>query len=697
MSNEQSKGNDPIGASSPTSLSTRIEVNSGTSSSTSDQLTLSDALELLDLSSSGVACFRFSPPIQLTLPEDIFCEALWKSQSRCIHANVRFLQAHGAHSRRQAIENYTFSSFFPRDTDSEGLVREFARNHGILHNYEYRLRNGGRENHYRLVSLYPILDEGRIEKLWLVYRDLIDSSKAIEKLKEAEEHYRTLVERPGLVLTRVRPDNTYIYVSPHAVEIIGKSLEDFESEPFLLRSYIHPDDRERHDAIYDARKYLRKEPVELEYRVLCADGQYRWFVERQTAKLDENGQIEYFDCVTMSIQEKKNLEQELIQAERMRTLGNLAASVAHQFDEHVNNILTDLTQALRETPKNTPLFQRIERAERGALLCAEISKRLILFGKRDIKAREVLSVKRLVQETETYLSFLLREGIALTIELAQDLPPIRGNVAYLQQVLILLAVRASRSIGENGTISLRVRDCQLSDERPTAFYPNAHPGKYVEFEVSDDGVGIPPHEMAQLFHPDTEIDDPYSSMNTVYSVIESHGGTVKLISRENAGTIVKFLIPTSDDTVPLSELGNTEDPAPVTRENLILVAEDDEMVLSLVRAALGMRGYKVITARDGEEALALFDQHRDSVALAFIDQTMPKASGRQVYRHIRESHPSLPVILTSGYGREEIPGLNEDEEQYLSFLAKPFPIPEFLDLVRSKLEPTDVTKVSEVL
>ncbi len=658
-------------------------------------LNTNDYVDLLDFSSSRIACFSFEDGLDIDLHSDEIVRDFWSSEAYCVYANISFLQTFGKGARQDAL-GMPLRYFFPYgDEKNRQCVEAFAYNNCSLQNYEYPYISEDGSAALLLVSLYPIIESRTIQKIWILHRNLIDSTAAVEKLRAAEEHYRTLVERPGLILARIRPNGFYQYISPLVVETIGTTPEDIYAHPKRWSEAIHPDDLEAYQAFFLAREMKSIKPIELEYRIKYTDGSYRWVLERQTPRLNDHGELSFFDCVVMSIQEKKNLENELIQAERTKTMGRLAAGIAHEFNNHLTAIIGQLGIGLEELSQSSPTYRHIASAEQSALVCAEIARQLISFGSGSNADLNPLCLNKLVEDTVEFLSHLLPQTTSLKVDIEPHLPSIRGNSAYLQQLIILLAKRASQSMNGEGEIKLTVQTKELQQTRPGYLYPEMPTGKYIEILFVDSGISIPEEDLEHIFDPPYKLHSSQTkvseNLSTAYSVVETHGGAIYVRSKPRLGTTIGILLPFID----LPKSTKTTSPILVKdiqscikedlKDSCVLVAEDDEMVLAMVQTALTMNGISVLAAVDGEQAIELFRKHKDSIGLALIDHTMPKLSGREVLHTVRNEAPELPVILTSGYGdslplRQELEG-----DPCTCFLSKPFPIPELLQTIEGNM------------
>lgn len=651
----------------------------------SKNLHASDFAELVFLSTSRIACFQFRDSLPISSSPDEASHFLWNSASVCLWASLAF-QRHFRHGDDYDIFQRSFAELFPPSSNTQDFISEFCENGLTLQNYELDSIDAEGKRSLLLLSLYPIIDGKEVSRLWVVFRDATHSRRLVEKLQTSERAYRTLVERPGLVLVRVKPDGEFLYISPLVEDVIGRTAQDFKDTPTLLREYIHPEDRARHEEIYRARTLRSPEVVELEYRVRCKDGQYRWFLERQTPQMNERGEVEYFDSVTMNIQDKKTFEIEMLQAERMKTLGSLATGLAYEFNAHLSSMRSEIGALRDQLPKEHSCFHHLRRADHALESCSQVAHQLLSFDATSPKDGEWIDMGILIERFQTLLPHLLPSNVTKEVEITPETCPILGNRAYLQQALIGLAVRAARALTHGGTFRVTAAMRPIPPDTVLVDYPAVPAGTYVEIVVRDNGEPIPSSELNSLFQFRPSRSTDLSYLEIAASVVRSMHGHFFVQSTEQDGTVARLLLPASTGTrsALAGVAPSSSAPKVDAASKLVLVAEDDDLVLSLIRTALALQGYKILTAKDGEQALQKFRRHSEMIALAIIDFTMPRLSGEAVTREIHRSFPSLPVILTSGHGRSaELERLIS--EPHIDYLSKPFSISALLDQVEATL------------
>ncbi|RMG39347.1 MAG: PAS domain-containing sensor histidine kinase [Candidatus Dadabacteria bacterium] len=648
------------------------------------QPTIEDYKSLLDLTISRVACFGFEPQINLNQPAEKLVDLLWQQKSFCLIANESFARAYGFNDSSD-IFGKPFYEVVPPSLEYVEMAKAWADNGYFIADYHLEKQNSDGESITILTSLYSVREGNNLKRLWLVNRDISEHIHAIDLLQKAEEHYRTLVERPGLVLVRSNPDGGYQYISPHVADIVGYPPNVFHEDPEFFQRLIHPDDITKHDAIIRARRAKSHKTVEAEYRVKHRDGTYHWIYERQTPKISDSGEIEYYDSIAFDIQEKKHLELELMRAQRMETIGTLAAGIAHDFNNHLTAVLGQIRMVIEELGSEHPSFEKLAAAENAALCCAEMTHQLTSLEKnRDVQLK-VRNLNQLIQQTLSLLRHVLPTTITITSEgLAQDCP-VNCNAAQIQQVLMNLAVNSRDAMKDRGEIKISLAPYTIKADQKSKDFSSAPAGQYYQVTVRDSGPGIPPSHIPHLFEPffTTKRDGSSSGLglSVVYSIIKAHGGYITVLN--GTGAAISFILPAAKDSdQQTDENGNTGN---TSGTEMVLVADDDEMVLSMVTTALGLKGYRVLKASDGEQALRLFRKHRKNVRLALIDQTMPGFTGREIIAAINEFRPDLPVILTSGYHKDEFEG-DLARGETVTFLPKPYMLPDLLALIRKLID-----------
>ncbi len=410
-----------------------------------------------------------------------------------------------------------------------------------------------------------------------------------------------------------------------------------------LARKVHPEDRaEVEDAL---RQALAGTPFEIEHRLVVGE-RIKWVNVRGEPALDADGHIVGIIGVTQDVTERKRLEEQFRQAQKMEAFGQLAGGVAHDF----NNLLTVIngySDLLLPTvpPADRPALDAIRDAgERAAGLTAQ----LLAFSRRAVLEPRVLDPNTVIAETGRLLRRLIGEDIVLDTSLDPVVSRVRADPGQLGQVLINLAVNARDAMPRGGRLTIETRDVELGEEY-ARLHAGVRPGRYVMTAVADTGSGMTPEVKARIFEPffTTKGIGKGTGLGlaTTYGIIKQSGGHIEVYSELGVGTTFKVYLPVVDGssasapTEPVVVRGGTES---------VLLVEDQVNVRTFALLALQTYGYAVTPAVDGRDALNLVSGGI-AVDLLVTDVVMPGMSGRELAEALRRQNPGLKVLFTSGY------------------------------------------------
>ncbi|MGE5146020.1 MAG: ATP-binding protein, partial [Candidatus Eiseniibacteriota bacterium] len=365
-----------------------------------------------------------------------------------------------------------------------------------------------------------------------------------------------------------------------------------------------------------------------------------------------------FVGIIHDLTDRKRTEEQLVQAQKMESVGQLSGGIAHDF----NNLLTVIignASALAETLKVRPDLQRqaeaiVTAGERGA----ELTRRLLAFSRRQTLMPVEIDCNRLVGSMEHILRRTLREDIEIHTNLDGGLWAAYADVAQLESALLNLALNAQDAMPEGGCLSVTTGNLPL-DERYHALHPEVPAGQYVMIEVTDDGTGMPPEVVERVFEPFFTTKDIGKGtglgLSMVYGFVKQSNGHITIYSEPGLGTTVRIYLPasSSDAIRAIEEIGAAEDTLP-RGSVTVLIAEDDPFVRAYAVSTLESLGYRVVAAVDGRDALTQLAQVAD-VALLFTDIVMPGGmNGWELAERALRLKPGLKVVLASGYALETL-------------------------------------------
>jgi two-component system cell cycle sensor histidine kinase/response regulator CckA len=555
----------------------------------------------------------------------------------------------------------------PLDREQALGARLKAMAEGRDHSLEYRVLAADGRQVWLHDTTHVVLDA---ERRPIQLRGVaIDSTK--EEQAQAERMLLiTAIEQSaeGIVITDAR--GTIEYVNPAFSRVSGYSrAEALGKNPRILKSG-------KQDESYYRKLWttiLGGEIWQDEITNCRSDG--RLYTERMTIApvRDQRGEITHFIAVKAEVTERKRLEQQLRQAQKMEAVGRLAGGVAHDFNNMLT-IISGYSGLLLEHPDMVEPLRAYVNEIRGASgRAASLTRQLLAFSRQQVLAPRVLDLNAVVANIEKMLKRLIGEDIDLVTVLGESLWPIKADPGQLEQVLLNLVVNARDAMPNGGVLTLETSNVEMDSTFAQSHFPHT-PGPYVLLAVSDTGMGMDAETQARIFEPFFTTKEKGKGtglgLAMVYGIVKQSGGYIWVYSEVGKGTAFKIYLPRSEDEVDEAIPGRSGVDAQQGTETLLLV-EDEEAVRTLVRNVLRKKGYRVLEASQGEEALEFSELYRGRIDLLVTDVVMPQMNGRELARRLVKSRPEIKVLYISGYADNTVwseGGLDSSG----AFLQKPF-------------------------
>jgi PAS domain S-box-containing protein len=492
--------------------------------------------------------------------------------------------------------------------------------------------------------------------------------RAEDALRTREELFRAAFEDTNVAMVLLDLEHRFIRVNAAFAGLFGYSADEMLG--MAMKDVTHPDDLPESYARREG--LLAGEAFFVQHkRYLHRDGQVLWAVTNVSLVRDARGKPLLYVGQVQDVTERRKLEDQFRQAQKLEAVGRLAGGVAHDF----NNLLTIingysevmLATSSRDDPARPALAAIRDAGERAAALTSQ----LLAFSRKSIVEPHVLDLNDVVRQSERLLRRLIGEDVVLATALAPELPQVKADPTQVEQIVINLAVNARDAMPRGGRLTIETRDMRLREEDRTAF-PDLEAGRYVQLAVSDTGVGMTDEVKSRLFEPFFTTKEASKGtglgLAMVYGAVKSHRGHISIYSELGIGTTCKILLPATNEQ-PRSKSGETR-AVPAGTETVLLV-EDEEGVRRIARLALETQGYAVLAAANGTEALRTADGHRGPIHLLVTDVVMPGMSGREVAETLRAHRPGLKTLYVSGYTDDAVVrhGIVEATD---AFLQKPF-------------------------
>ena len=386
--------------------------------------------------------------------------------------------------------------------------------------------------------------------------------------------------------------------------------------------------------------------------------------------------------------ERKHLEGQLQQSQRLETVGQLAGGIAHDFNNLLAVILNYAEFVTDELPDG-PLRHDVEEIQRAALRAADLTRQLLIFARREATNPQVLDLNTVVEGVEGMLRRTLGEDIDLTLKLAEDLPSVIADPGQIEQVFLNLTVNARDAMPTGGRVVVETSAVDL-DEEYAAGRPGVTPGRYVRLSVSDTGIGMSPEVSSRAFEPffTTKAAGRGTGLGlaTVYGIITQAGGNIGIYSEPGLGTRISIHLPATDEAAIRVRPAPEQVVAAGGADRMVLLVEDESAVLLAAARILTGHGYKVLMRGDPADALQALGEAERQIDVLVTDIVMPGMSGIELGRRAKELRPELPILYMTGYSQEVISyrgTLPADS----NFLQKPFTRRALLDAIAKTVAP----------
>ena len=410
---------------------------------------------------------------------------------------------------------------------------------------------------------------------------------------------------------------------------------------------------------------------------------------RWTLVRNEDGTPDYYLVTNTDITEQKRTEEHLFRAQRMESIGTLAGGIAHDL----NNILSPIMMAVDMLQLNSPdegtarwLAMIKENSERGA----DLVKQVLTFARGMTGERMPVQLKHIVKEIVTVLTETIQKSITVKYDLDPDLWTISADPTQIHQILMNVCINARDAMPSGGTLLIKAANVEI-DENYARMNIDAEPGNYIMVTVSDTGTGMPTEVVKRIFDPfftTKEIGKGTGlGLATTMTIVKSHGGFINVYSELKKGTRFSIYLP-SAEIQTVSAKNATKDQMPHGNGELILIVDDEGNIRNVTEATLIRFGYKAVTAIDGADAMAVYSQHKDKIAVVLTDLAMPYMDGNALIRAVRKLDPTIKVIAMSGLISEgktaELKNLGVSD-----FLSKPYSAETLLNALKKTLSSAD--------
>jgi PAS domain S-box-containing protein len=508
-----------------------------------------------------------------------------------------------------------------------------------------------------LVGLVLLFD------IYAIYQQL-QIHRIRKELGQREELFRLISENAADMIAVVDADGHRLYNSPAYERILGYTTEELNATSSCEQ--IHPEDVQK---VQEAASEARTGGVarSIQYRMRHKNGSWRVLESTASTVRNDNGEVAKLVIVNRDISERKHLEEQFRQAQKMEAVGRLSGGIAHDFNNLLGIIIGYAEAQQEQLEPGHALRASADEIFSAGTRAASLTQQLLAFSRQQVLDPTVLDLNAVVTDMNTLLRRVIGEDIELTTTLDWDLGRVKADHSQLDQVIMNLAVNARDAMPKGGKLTIKTENVVIDEAFERQHSYQVKRGRYVCLTVTDSGIGMNAETKAKAFEPFFTTKERGKGtglgLSTVYGVIKQSGGYIDVESAPGEGTTFHIYLPQTEESVTSEKL-QAESTQAKARQT-ILLAEDEDSLRTLTRNTLQGRGYTVLEAKNGVEALKIGRNYVGSIDLLLTDVVMPEMGGHELAQELIRERPGIKVVYISGY-TGQLPGMKTffDEALY---------------------------------
>jgi PAS domain S-box-containing protein len=536
-------------------------------------------------------------------------------------------------------------------------------------------------------NVSPILSKkGSVIGASIISHDISDQTRTEEQLRRSEERFQLASRATKDVIWDLDIGSGRVWRSETFREHFGYPPKDTEPDVAGWNELVHPEDRDRVRNGFQTALLRRSDSYESEYRFRRADGSYAAVLNRSSLVYDESGKPTRAIGAITDLSDRRELEDQFRQAQKMEAVGRLAGGVAHDF----NNLLMVIS-AYSEMMRNKlspedELQVSVDQVKKAADRAASLTRQLLAFSRKQVLLPRIIDLNAVLEDSLKMIQRLIGEDIELNTSLGEALSAVKADPGQVVQVLMNLCVNARDAMPNGGELKIETRNVSVDVEAAASRHPTFVPGNYAALVVSDTGTGMNQEIQTRLFEPFFSTKESGRGtglgLSTVYGIVKQSGGYIWIDSELGRGSSFAIYFPAVD--APLTTIITPEIKDAEGHGEIVLLVEDDEALRESISTYLGLHGYKVLEASNGTQAVQVASQHAGSIQVLITDIILPKLSGSEVAREVAETSPQAITLYMSGYSDREL--IDYDPWSLTTgFLQKPFALQSLLQKLREMI------------
>jgi two-component system cell cycle sensor histidine kinase/response regulator CckA len=583
--------------------------------------------------------------------------------------------------RDELIEKNFSELLAPESYDYAGEIFKRQLEGEDVGTFELRLKKRDGEIIVLETRERPVWERDRIVEVHGLGRDITDRKKTEEVLRQFEEKWRNFIETSRDVIFLTNLDGKVIDINPAGLELSGYTREEFVGKD-ISENYRSPAERGMFISMIMDKGFVKDIEIDLSRK----GGSLAHCLITATQRRDRNGDVIGFQGIIKDITEKKNLEQQLIHAQKMEAIVALAGGIAHNFNNILVGIMGYSEYLLSKKNRDDPDYKALKTIHEGTMRASTLVKQLLSTARIGQYHPTRVNLNEVIEDILPLVLGTFNKSIEIVTHLAGDLATIHADTGQLEQSLLNLCINARDAMPSGGSLIIETAN-KVLDRKFVDAHLGLNEGAYVVLSVSDTGVGMPSEVSERIFEPffttKEQAGGKGMGLATVYGIMKNHGGRITVYSELGKGTTFRLYFPAVEGAS--SEEGTGREEADRERRTTILLIDDDPVVRELWSGFLLDQGYRVIAAEDGDRAVEIVKKRPDSIDLVIVDLVMPGMGGKDTIRKLREVRPDVRVLASSGYSAN---GQARDilEMNIEGFIQKPSQLSELIEIVKEALK-----------
>ncbi|MFQ5752556.1 MAG: PAS domain S-box protein, partial [bacterium] len=598
--------------------------------------------------------------------------------------NMIFINKKGrivyANKMCEEIMGYTRAEFYSPDFNFLTLIApesiDLVKKNFSLHlrdqevtPYEYTLitKEGNRVEGIHTTKLLNYEGENAILG---IITDITERKRAEEALKKSEEKYRTLFEESKDAVFFSTPGGKFIDINTAGIELFGyASKEEILQIDIAHDLYGNPQEREVIKQILAEKGFIKDYELVMKRK----DGKKLNVLETITVVRDEQGKIVSYQGIIHDLTEHKHLEEQLLHAQKMETIGTLVGGVAHDFNNLLTVILGNTEFGLQDLKSDDPVKHDLIRIENAATQARDLISQLLSFSRQQVLNPRVLDLNKNLEDLLKMLKRIIGENIELWTELDASLAPVWADPIQIQQVLMNLCVNARDAMPQGGQLILKTHNVNGDNIKAPIIDKSRN---YVQLTLTDTGEGMDSKIQARIFEPFFTTKEVGRGtglgLSVVYGIVKQHKGHIEVSSKKGTGTTFNIYLQAIDGSKYTNPKMHKKSRIRRGHETILLV-DDEEAVRRVTARILQSLGYTVLSARNGQEAIEIFEKQHKKIKLVILDMILPQSNGPEIYAKMRSIQHNLSVLFITGYNfHNRLDDFELLEQRNISMLQKPY-------------------------